>query len=133
MSALTDNDIRQFETQLRAHREVLRETIHRALLDTRHEEYADLAGQVHDAGDESIAELLLGIDLSARSRELEEMQDTEAALERIKTGVFGVCIDCGADIDRQRLLAYATAKRCIACQTRREAARRGGKDATPSL
>jgi RNA polymerase-binding transcription factor len=133
MTDLTDNDILRLQQGLLARREELRGLIHEALLDTRREEYVDLAGQVHDSGDESIAEMLLGIDISSRSRELQEMQDVEAALERIRNGVYGVCIACGAPIVRERLEAYPTAKRCLRCQNNLEARRRGGTDATPSL
>jgi DnaK suppressor protein len=133
MTELTDKDILAFQQRLLARREELRGLIHEALLETRTEEYVDLAGQVHDSGDESIAEMLLGIDLSSRSRELQEMQDVEAALERVRNGVFGICIACGAEIARERIEAYPTAKRCLRCQNKLEATRRGGRDATPSL
>ncbi len=133
MTDLTDRDISQFEQRLLRRREELRDLIHDTLLETQREEYVELAGRVHDSGDESIAEMLLGIDLSTRGRELQEMQDVEAALERIKARTFGICADCGDVIDRERLEAYPTAKRCLRCQTKLENIRRGGKDATPSL
>ena len=41
----------------------------------------------------------------------------------IAAGRYGVCIDCGTAIDFKRLEAYPTAKRCIACQQRRERTR----------
>lgn len=133
MPDLTEKDIRSLEQRLLGRREALRGIIHDALVETRREEYIGLAGQVHDSGDESIADMLLGIDLSQRGRELTEMQDVEAALERIQGDVYGICTDCGDPIDRARIEAYPTAKRCIRCQTRHEAERRGGKDYTPSL
>jgi len=133
MADLTDKDARNFEQRLLKRREELRELLHQALLDTRSEEYADLAGQVHDSGDESIAEMLLGIDLSSRGRELDEMRDVEAALERLRLGVYGECADCRDDIGRERLDVFPTAKRCLFCQTKLEAVQRGGKDVTPSL
>ncbi len=133
MSELSDKDLKQFEQRFVARRDELRRIIHDELLATQREEFVELAGQVHDSGDESIAELLIGIDLAGRQRELEEMQDVEAALERIAAGSFGECMDCGDDINRSRLDAYPTAKRCLRCQTRYETAQRGGRDATPSL
>jgi RNA polymerase-binding transcription factor DksA len=48
------------------------------------------------------------------------MQDIEATLLRLKGDAFGICIDCGDDIAFDRLQAYPTAKRCIACQEKRE-------------
>lgn len=133
MSELSDKDLKQFEQRFLARRDALRRIIHDELLATQREEFVELAGQVHDSGDESIAELLMGIDLAGRQRELEEMQDIEAALERIAAGTFGECTDCAEGIGRSRLDAYPTAKRCLRCQNQYETRRRGGRDATPSL
>jgi len=132
MAGLSDKLLQHFEQRLTLRREELREIIRQELASTQREDYTELAGMVHDAGDESFAELLRGVNLTNRARELEEMQDVEAALERIKNGVYGTCADCGDAISQDRLEAYPTAKRCIACQNRREN-RRGGRDATPSL
>lgn len=46
-----------------------------------------------------------------------ELGDIEASLERIQTGTYGQCTDCGVTIAPARLNAYPTAKRCIGCQT----------------
>ncbi|HLD14766.1 MAG TPA: TraR/DksA family transcriptional regulator [Burkholderiales bacterium] len=133
MTAPGDKDTRQFEQRLVERREDLRRHIHDALIASQREEYIELAGSVHDVGDESVAELLTGMRLSTVDREVTELQDVEAALERIKHGSFGKCSDCGDTIDRERLTAYPTAKRCLTCQTRYETQKRGGRDATPSL
>ncbi len=132
MPELSEKQLQDFAQRLRSRREELREIIHRELADSRQEDYSELAGMVHDAGDESFAELLRGINLTNRARELEEIRDVEAALERIKNGIYGTCVDCNDSIALERLDAYPTAKRCINCQSRHEN-RRGGRDATPSL
>lgn len=132
MPSLSEKLLQQFEQRLRERRDELRDIIREELASTKREDYAELAGMVHDAGDESFAELLRGINLTNRARELGEIQDVEAALERIKNGIYGACVDCGEDIAQERLDAYPTAKRCITCQSRHEN-RRGGRDTTPSL
>lgn len=128
-----DKDTRLFEQRLMRRREDLRRYIHDALIASRREEYIELAGSVHDAGDESVAELLAGMRLSTVNREVTELLDIEAALRRIAAGVYGKCTDCGNAIGRDRLDAYPTAKRCLRCQTAHETRKRGGRDATPSL
>lgn len=133
MADLTEAELRRFEARLLARREQLRAELHQALLDTRREEYVDVAGQVYDSGDASIAEMLIGIDLSGRERELDDLRVVEAALERVRRDQFGFCIDCRSPIEKSRLDSYPEAPRCFTCQTRREAIQRGGKDATPSL
>ncbi|WP_374618240.1 TraR/DksA family transcriptional regulator [Pandoraea sp.] len=49
-----------------------------------------------------------------------QLSDIEAARERMRTGEYGVCIDCHEAIPHARLKAYPTAKRCTACQRRHE-------------
>lgn len=132
MPELPEKQLQQLEQRLRNRREELRDIIHAELTSSHQEDYSELAGMVHDAGDESFAELLRGINLTTRARELDEIRDVEAALERIKNGTYATCADCGDAITHERLDAYPTAKRCITCQSRHEN-RRGGRDATPSL
>jgi len=44
-----------------------------------------------------------------------EVAKISAALKRIESGTFGVCTDCGGDIDEARLEAYPYADDCIDC------------------
>jgi DnaK suppressor protein len=46
----------------------------------------------------------------------------DAALARIAQGEYGVCVDCGTDIDPKRLQALPFALLCTDCATRRERA-----------
>jgi DnaK suppressor protein len=41
--------------------------------------------------------------------------DINAALERIDTGAFGVCDECGQDISNSRLRTVPFARHCIEC------------------
>jgi DnaK suppressor protein len=47
------------------------------------------------------------------SRTIEEI---DAALERIATGRYGVCVQCGAAIPAERLEFRPFAARCVACE-----------------
>jgi RNA polymerase-binding transcription factor len=49
-----------------------------------------------------------------------EIQHIDAALQRIEGGEYGICRDCGADIDPRRLAALPYAVLCTECATRRE-------------
>ena len=126
MAGLTDKDSDRLEQRLRQRREELRWIIHDVLVESKRADYVDLAGAVHDAAEESVADLLHDMDMNRLRREVEEIADVEAALERISDGSYGQCIDCGDDITAERLEAYPTAKRCITCQTKQESDRRGG-------
>ena len=91
-----------------------------ALARSKSQRDVEIAGQVHDLKDEAFAERLAEVELAQISQELAELQDIEAAQLRIQRGDYGRCGDCGATIERRRLDAYPTAKRCVACQDRRE-------------
>lgn len=80
------------------------------------ENFAALAGEVKDAGDESVADLLADVDQAELSRDLQELRELDAALERFLNGRYSRCTDCGMDIDLDRLRAQPAAVRCIACQ-----------------
>lgn len=54
---------------------------------------------------------LEGIEIS----EIREIQQIGEALKRIAEGTYGVCCECGGNIDLRRLKALPTATRCISC------------------
>ena len=120
MAHLSDNEVAEFKQLLNQRSDELRRLVHEALLRADDERYNELAPQVHDAGDESVADLLSDVNLAVIDRELHELAELEAALQRIAQGSFGRCVDCQEDIDLARLHAYPTAQRCHPCQTRRE-------------
>ncbi len=53
--------------------------------------------------------------------ETAELADIDRALELMRKGEYGNCIDCEVKIPAPRLLATPTALRCIACQSTYEA------------
>ena len=79
--------------------------------------YEDMAGQVGDSGDESVADLLSDLGATLTERTLQQIRDVDAARRRLRDGSYGICIDCGLEIPYERLLAYPTALRDIPCQT----------------
>lgn len=46
-----------------------------------------------------------------------ELKKISAALARMESGEFGICIDCGMAIDEDRIRAYPYAHECIDCAT----------------
>ena len=49
-------------------------------------------------------------------RERAKLNAIEAALEKIKNGTYGLCEECGAEINKKRLKILPFARYCIACQ-----------------
>jgi DnaK suppressor protein len=98
----------------------LRDETRAALPRSDNESYADIAGRVGDIGDQSLADLLLDVNLAEVTRDVLEIRAIEGALKRIALGTYGVCVSCGQPIERERLEAYPTANRCAACQRAHE-------------
>lgn len=121
MAALKQSQLEQLVMGLKKNYQVL-------LIDVRDE--LEHSGEQHridllnaepgDSGDKSMANALADINVARLDRHIREMRDIEAALLRVKNKAYGTCIDCGSDIAFERLQAYPTAKRCIACQEKRE-------------
>ncbi len=54
------------------------------------------------------------------SRETDLLKELDAALERVRTGAYGKCEVCGADISPARLEALPFATLCVKCQAASE-------------
>jgi|GEM_PF-298271 len=70
--------------------------------------------------DEATDMLLAETDLSRIYDLFQEQRDIAGAFERMELGVFGICTDCGAEIDPGRLDIIPVAKRCLTCQIKKE-------------
>ena len=80
----------------------------------------ELAGEVADVGDESVATMVTDLDHAIVERHVDAVRDIDAALGRIRDRTYGICVDCGDDIEPRRLAAFPTAKRCVDCQSLHE-------------
>lgn len=69
---------------------------------------ADSSEQAQERENDEVLEALL-------AEANEEVVLVKAALARIDAGEYGICIECGAEIDSKRLKAYPEAARCIHC------------------
>lgn len=94
--------------------------IRREVARARNEPFAEVAGAVHDTGDEALADLVADVDNAEVTRDLAELRALESARARIADGSYGVCADCGGDIPVARLRVQPAAARCILCQERHE-------------
>ena len=118
--SLSKQELEALKRQIEARRTALQAEAHADADKARGESYAELAGDVADEGDASVADLLTDIDNAELSRDLSELRALEAALERFADGSYGSCIDCGQDIGLERLKAEQSALRCIDCQRMHE-------------
>jgi RNA polymerase-binding transcription factor DksA len=71
---------------------------------------------VRDPGDASVADLTMDTDLAEIQRDIEELDDINAALARVAAGTYGTCTDCGRPIEPSRLERLPQAARDLECQ-----------------
>jgi RNA polymerase-binding transcription factor len=50
----------------------------------------------------------------------EKQTQIDEAIQRLKTGKFGICVHCGTDIEIERLQVKPYAKYCIKCKEHKE-------------
>lgn len=74
-----------------------------------------------DSGDVATVELNQSFTIRLREREEKLLKKITAALGRIDGGNFGVCDECGEEIDVKRLIARPVTTLCIDCKNRQEA------------
>jgi DnaK suppressor protein len=122
-ATISRSEFPYFERKLRERAIQLRKEISETLQRSDNEQYARLAGEVHDTEEESVADLLVDVNLAEITRDVDELKDVEKALDRIDRGTYGECMRCKEPIPRERLEIYPTAKRCRVCQEAHDRAR----------
>lgn len=73
-------------------------------------------GDVKDPGDEAMSAVFESLKSSLQNNEVEEYKMLNKAIEQIKKGEYGICVDCQLPIAKKRLESYPNASRCVACQ-----------------
>ncbi|SEA55837.1 TraR/DksA C4-type zinc finger protein [Variovorax sp. YR216] len=126
MARLTSEDREQLRRQLevlkqRTLDELRRRTDPTDAIAERVSYEHEVHNNAEDAEEERSEDLRFAeIDIDRR-----RLQEIEEAQMRMAKESYGVCIDCGEDILRERLMAYPMALRCSACQAAWERKRRG--------
>lgn len=73
-----------------------------------------------DDGDWSIVDLSEDISLKQLNTHRENLQKIDEALRKLEEGTYGICEDCGEEINEERLKIMPFAIYCIDCQEKRE-------------
>lgn len=120
MPNITDQQLKVLHDNLLNYREILLQEIRDELLKKGSSGDTSMAGKVHDKQEESLSEMQTEINLAMMSQHRHELKNLERALQRMKDGEYGYCIDCDEPIALARLQAYPTAVRCISCQAKHE-------------
>jgi DnaK suppressor protein len=73
-----------------------------------------------DEVDQASTDVEQSMRMRLRSREMLYLKKVDEALKRIEDGSFGLCEECGEEIEVRRLEARPTATLCVACKEEEE-------------
>ena len=105
-----------FRKRLEERQQALRKAVSRTEEDGRTADQ-DSAQDIADRAASSYTKEFL-FSVSNNDRQL--LQMVESALQRIREGTFGECVNCGSEINPKRLEAVPWTRYCIACQEKQE-------------
>ena len=108
--------VEQFKKKLEVRQQELHGMVARIEQDGRAAD-SDTAQDIADRAANSYTKEFL---FSQSNNERLLLQMVEGALERIREGNFGECINCGKEINAKRLDAVPWTRYCIECQEKQE-------------
>jgi DnaK suppressor protein len=83
-------------------------------------EMTDQNTNVPDPNDRASIESERSFELRIRDRERKLLSKIDEAIDRLDEGEFGICEECGCDINVKRLEARPVTTLCIDCKTLQE-------------
>ncbi len=83
-----------------------------------------------DSADMSSQDTDQGIDYSLLEMKYEQYKDIADAFRKLQNKTFGLCEECGEEIDIKRLQVNPLARYCISCKTKKEEIERIQKEET---
>jgi len=110
MSKRTPVDLKKVEKSLSDRKKTLEEQ----MIVRSKEQFSD--GQVQDQGDQALSITMESLRTSLQDAEVEEYRRINRALEKIRDGSYGICMDCNNEISEKRLISFPDAARCLICQ-----------------
>ena len=116
MPQLTNDDIVLFEGQLRRLRAAALATISERLHQGGEAGELALANHFAEVREQPEADLVGDTEIGLLQIGVDEVKAIDDALERIDSGTFGNCRQCGGRISARRLRAQPAALRCLPCQ-----------------
>lgn len=119
-NGLSESQMAALESELKERQAGLREEVREERADSESERDRRSAREVQDRGDEANIEQWREANAAVIDHHEGEIQGIQAALSRLVSGTYGLCVDCGEPIGFNRLQAWPLANRCVECQSKAE-------------
>jgi len=113
MGVLPPGELAEFRALLIDRIYQLFQSVHRDIREATARDVAVEHADPRDEGDEALEEQLQDLQTSLDERDAELAQAMEVALQRIRSGEYGMCIECDRPIEPERLRAVPWAIRCF--------------------
>lgn len=84
------------------------------------EEYSEQFHNPQDVEDLSLIDLIEDTGLTIADIHKERLIQLEEALRKLEEGTYGICDECGKEIDDERLKIMPFATLCVKCQSKKE-------------
>jgi DnaK suppressor protein len=94
--------------------------LHQEIFEQLGDEYRREFEIAMDSGDVSTVDMLQSIDIELLNIRQEELRKMDAAERKLNDGTYGICEECGKEINEERLAALPFAVRCVKCEERFE-------------
>ncbi len=69
-----------------------------------------------DVGDQGLVDLMEDVGLSIADIRRQELSLMDDVIRRLEAGTYGVCDDCGIEIEEERLRLVPYTRYCVPCQ-----------------
>jgi DnaK suppressor protein len=109
---MRSTDLKRFKKQLLEKRDDLLDRVRAA----RSRETNRVADEAPDMGDRALSTVSRDLLYHLSGSEREILRRIDAALERVDSGDYGVCVHCAKKVQLARLKAVPWARHCIECQ-----------------
>jgi DnaK suppressor protein len=113
-------DIATLKAKLLARQSELSDVVNQYVADHEGRQTIDSFKEVSDVGERSVDDFQRDMDVAVVTQEVNELRTINAALKRMDSGDYGICVECGTEIAPERLDINPAVERCIDCQTRYE-------------
>ena len=119
-NGLNEAQMTLLEDELRSRQAYLRQEVREERADSESDRDRRRGREVQDRGDEANTDQWRETNAAMIDHNEVELQGIQAALARIASGTYGLCVNCGEAIGFQRLRAWPLANRCVECQSKAE-------------
>lgn len=121
-NGLSDQQMALLEAALNSRQALLREEVREEKADSDSERDRRRGREVVDRGDEANSDQWRETNAAMIDHNEVEIQGIQAALLRMTSGTYGLCVNCSEPIGFARLQAWPLANRCLECQSQAESA-----------